>query len=485
MAEGLRNTAVSGVIWSFVERFSVQGVQFVITIIMARILTPADYGLIGMLAIFMGVSQVFIDGGFSKALIQTKDKDERDFSTVFYINLGISLLVYAILFFSAPAIATFYNQPLLTPITRIYSLNLIVNSLSAVNKTLLVIRVDFKTLSKISLSSAILSGIAGIYCAYTGWGVWALVVQVIVSSLINTLLGFFFVKWYPKLIFSIASFKKLFAFGSKLLAATIISSIYANIYTLVIGKKFPASDLGYYTRANQFADLAGTNISGIMARVSFPLLSKIQDDDQRLLEAYRKYIKMTAFIMFPILLLLSGLAKPIILVILGAKWAQSIDLLRILPFSFLFTGITTINLNLLYVKGRSDLVLRLEIIKKSIAFTILVISSFFSLKIMCIGLVVYSMIAFSLNTTYTHKILNYGLIKQIRDFLPYLLTAIAVMVEGFVLGSINMHPFLSLTVSLVACVATYLALSHIFHLYAFVEMRGIVLSNIKNIFKKK
>lgn len=485
MSEGLRKQTVSGVMWSFIERFSVQGVQFIITIIMARILTPADYGLIGMLAIFMGVSQVFIDGGFSKALIQAKEKDECDYSTVFYINLGISILFYAILFFAAPYIAAFYNQPLLTPITRVYTFNLVINSLAAVNRTILVIRVDFKTQSKISLASAFVSGLVGIYCAYTGWGVWSLVVQMMTSAVMNVLLGFFYVRWFPLLQFSVQSFKKLFAFGSKLLVASVISTIYDNIYTLVIGKRFPPADLGYYSRAHQFADLTGTNISGILARVCFPVLSKIQDDDVRLLTAYKKYIKMTAFIMFPVILLLSGIAKPLILTILGTKWAPSIQLLHIIPLAFLFNGIVTINLNLLYVKGRSDLVLRLEIIKKSIAFTILFISMFYSLTVICLGLVLYSLIGFYLNTIYTKKLLNYGFFKQIKDFWPYLLASISIMVEGIVIGEIIDNHLVSLIISIVVGGITYLGICHATHLFAYEEVRDIAKPILNKIWHSK
>lgn len=481
MAEGLKGQTISGVIWSFIERFSTQGVQFVITIIMARILSPSDYGLIGMLAIFMGISQVFIDGGFSSALIQSKHKDENDYSTVFYINLGISIILYTLLFIAAPYIAKFYNQPLLTPITRIYSLNLVINSLAAVNRTILVIRVDFKTQSKISLLSASISGIIGIYCAYTGWGVWSLVIQMISSALLNVFFGFFFVRWFPKLIFSIESFKRLFAYGSKLLIASIISSVYDNIYTLVIGKRFPPSQLGYFTRAQQFGALVGTNISGILSRVCFPVLSKIQDDDQRLLEAYKKYIKMTAFIMFPIILLLSGIAKPLILSLLGSKWLPSVSLLQIISLSFLFNGIVTINLNLLYVKGRSDLVLRLEIIKKSIAFSILFISMFFSIKIMCAGLVLYSLIAFYLNTIYTKKLLNYGFKKQLKDFWAYLAAAFIIMIEGIVIGNIINNCWLALILSLVLCSCTYILICYAAKLYAFEEMKAIALHYVNRL----
>ena len=387
-----------------------------------------------------------------------------------------------VLFISAPHIASFYKQPLLTSITRVYSLNLVINSLAAVNKTILVIRVDFKTQSKISLISTFISGVLGIICAYQGYGVWALVVQVLASAVFNVFFSFLFVRWIPKFSsFSFFSFRKLFAYGSKLLVASIISSVYDNVYSLVIGKRFSPATLGYYTRSYQFADLAGTNISGIITRVCFPVLSKIQDDDERLLSAYKKYIKMTALIMFPVLCLLSGIAEPLILCVLGAQWTPSIPLLHILPFAFLFNGISVLNLNLLYVKGRSDLVLRLEVIKKMIAFSILFVSLFGGVEFMCLGLVLYSFIGFFLNTIYTNRLLNYGFIKQVIDFFPYLAASLVVLVEGLILSGFINQPILSLVLSFVACSASFLFICSFGHFSAFEELVGIVMPYFRKI----
>lgn len=474
MATGLKQKTVSGVTWSFIERFSVQGIHFITNIIMARLLTPDDYGLIGMLAIFMSLSQVFIDGGFSSALVQAKHRDEADFSTVFYINFVISLVLYGILFVAAPYIASFYNQPLLTSITRVYAMNLIINSLVAVNKTKLVIAVDFKMQSKISLIVAIISGCVGIYFAYTGLGVWALVIQMLSAAVVNVMVSYYYVKWFPHLLFSWGSFHRLFRFGSKLLAATIISSIYSNLYTLIIGKRFSASSLGYYTRADQFAQFAGTNISGILTRVCFPVLSSIQDDDNRLLLAYRKYIQVTAFIMFPIILLLCGVAEPLVLVLLGKKWSDSIPLLQILSLAYLFNGIVLINLNLLYVKGRSDLVLRLEFIKKSIAFTILIISMFFGVKVICIGMVVYSLIGFYLNTIYTKKLLGYCFWHQVRDIWPYFVASVCVYLTSQVICHIISINIVSLIVASLVGIIFYLMLCRVMRFRAYNEIITIV-----------
>ncbi len=474
MSTSLKSQTVTGVIWSFVERFSIQGVQFVLGIVIARLLSPHDYGLIGMLAVFMAISQVFIDGGFSTALVQKQDRNNADFSTVFYINLSISILCYLLLFFSAPAIATFYDEPILSPVTRIYSLNLILNSLVAVNKTKLLIAVDFKTQSKISFTSAVLSGVIGIWCAFEGYGVWALVSQVISSSIFNVILSFYYVRWFPARLFSLSSFKKLFSFGSKLLVASLISNVYTHLYALLIGKKFSAVSLGYYSRADQFAQFASANVASILSRVSFPVLSQIQDDDERLIRVYRKYIQMSALLVFPLILGLCGVAKPLIILLLTDKWLDSVILLQILCFSYLWNCIVTVNLNLLNVKGRTDLVLRLEIVKKSVAFLILIISMFFDLKGICIGLVVYSMLAFYMNTYYTKKLLNYGFYKQFRELLPYLLLSLIIMCEALFLTSYISNPAISLVASLVVCPLTYIALCYITKLNAFVELLQII-----------
>lgn len=470
----LRSQATKGVFWSFVERFSVQGVQFLIGIIMARLLSPHDYGLIGMLAIFMSLSQVFVDGGFSTALIQKKDRSNADYTTVFYINLVISILLYSVIFLCAPLIAKFFSQPVLTDVARVYCFNLIINSLAAVNRTKLLIAVDFKTQSKISLISAVLSGVVGIYFAYYGYAVWALVVQGIVSAVLNVGLSFFYVRWLPALLFSVESFHSLFKFGSKVLLATIISSVYTNLYNLAIGKKFNSADLGFYTRADQFTSLISKNITDIINRVSLPVLTNIQDDDKRLVNAYRKYIQAATFLVFPLTMGLCGISKPLILLLLTDKWADTIILMQILSFNYFLGPITTVNLNLLYVKGRSDLILRLEIFKKSIAFTILIVSLFFSLEIVCLGLVVYSVIATYLNCHYTDKLLNYGFVTQMKEILPNILLSMVVLAESFLLSEIISNSLLSIVVSLFVCSLSYISMAYLFKVEAFREIMEIV-----------
>ena len=478
MNNNIKSQAIKGVIWSSIERFSMQGMQFLLGIIMARLLTPDDYGLIGMIFVFISISQVFIDGGFTNALIQKQNRNETDYSTVFYINLIISILIYLILYITAPIIAQYYNQPLLTDLTRVYSINLILNSLVAVNRTKLMIAVDFKTQTKISFTSALISGIIGVCCALMGYGVWSLVIQALIAAALNITLSFYYVRWIPLWTFSFNSFKNLFSFGSKLLIASLISNIYTNLYVFVIGKKFSTHSLGLYTRADHFAQFASSNLGNILSRVSFPVLSQIQDDNERLIHAYKKYIQMSALIIFPIILGLCGVAKPLILLLLSEKWIDCVILLQILCFSYLWNCVITINLNLLNVKGRSDLVLKLEIIKKTIAFTILFISLYFDLKGICLGLATYSLIAFYLNTYYTKKILNYGFKKQFMEILPYLITALIVMFEGLAISNYIANPIISLCCAFIICPITYITICCVMKFDAAMELLNIIKTRI-------
>lgn len=478
MAENLKQKTVKGVSWSFVEQILTRGVNFVISIVLARLLSPTDYGLVGMLGIFLAISQLFIDGGLTSALIRTKDPSEKDFSTVYIINLTLSVVFYALLFFCAPLVADFYEQPLLKPLMRVVALILVISSLSSVQGTLLTIRVDFKTKSFISILAALISGTAGVICAYKGMGVWALVAQSLASATAVTLLTLAFVRWMPRLVFSRESFKRLFSYSSKLLAASFISTVYDNAYPLVIGKRFSAADVGLYTRACQFPTIANSTVTGALNRVAFPVLSQIQEDNDRLLSVYEKYIQLSCFLIFPLMMGLCGCARPLVSFLLTDKWLECVPLMQILCFALLTNGITTINLNLLYVKGRSDLVLRLEIFKKTIAFAILFISMFFGIKVMCYGQVLYSFISLYLNTICTKRILDYGFLKQIKVIYPYLLLSLVVLVLSWLSSTFIGCDWLSLLVSVVACPLCYWFVARQSKLYAYQEARSLVIEKL-------
>lgn len=414
----LKDKTVKGVIWSAVDRFSAQGIQFVFSILIARLLMPEDYGVIAMIGIFLAVSNTFIDSGFGTALVRKIDRTEADFSTVFYFNNIVAILFYLVLFFAAPAIARFYDTPLLVPVTRVVALTLPIGALSGIHSAKLSIAIDFKSRAKISIVSAILTGSVGLWMAYSGYGVWALVVQTLCASVIRTLMLWIIVKWFPKLIFSWASFKELFTFGSKLLASGLLDTIYNNIYTLVIGKIFSPSVLGVYGKAKALADFPSSNITSVLQSVSFPVLSAIQNEEERLADAYKRFLKISAFVIFPLMLGLSSVADPFIRLVLTDKWENTIYLLQIICFAMMWYPIHAINLNILEVKGRSDYFLKLEIIKKIQGVTILCITVPMGIAVMCYGQVVSSLISLIWNTYYTKRLIGYGYWAQMKDLMP-------------------------------------------------------------------
>lgn len=418
MDQNTKSKVVKGLKWTSIESLLTQILQFVISIVIARRLMPADYGILGMLAIFMGISQTFLDSGFGSALIQKKDINQADYSTAFYFNITIALTLYTILFFSAPCIAEFYKQPILVPVARVYMLSLVLNGLNIVQHSRFSRNMDFKTKAKISIISLLSSGIVGITMAYTGWGVWSLVWQGITSALVYTLLLWSWGHWIPSRVFSKTSFKALFGFGSKILCSAIINSIYSNISTLIIGKAFKATDLGLYTRARTFAALPGNTITGIVMKVNYPVLARFQDDNEQLMSNYKLLLRAPLFLLYPILFGMSCLAYPMIDVVLGAKWTGCVTMLIILCFGFLWTPLTVINLNLLYVKGRTDLVLKLELIKKPIAFLMLFSAIPLGIYGMCAAVSLYEFVAFSFNCYYTKKILGYGMLQQLKEITP-------------------------------------------------------------------
>ena len=420
----LKDKTVKGVIWSSIDRFTTQGISFVFSMLIARMLLPSDYGVIAMLGIFMAVSQCFIDSGFGAALIRKKDRTETDFCTVFYFNIVVACLFYGLLWLASPYIARFYDMPLLESVTKVWGLNLIVNAFGGIQNAQLSIAIDFKSRAKISVITTLFTGLVGLWFAYHGHGVWALVYQGVASAILRCILLWCIVRWVPKLIFSWRSFKELFSFGSKLLASGLLDTVYNNIYTIVIGKIFSASLLGVYSRANQLAQFPSSNITGVLQNVTFPVLSTIQDEDERLASAYRRFLQLSAFIVFPLMLGLSAVADPFIRLTLTDKWAGSIYLLQIICFSLMWYPIHAINLNLLQVKGRSDYFLKLEIYKKIMGISVLCVTIPLGLVAMCYGRVFGSVVSLFFNTYYTKKLIGYGFVDQMKDLTHILIHAL-------------------------------------------------------------
>lgn len=420
----LKQKTFKGVIWSAVERFSTQGVQFLFGILLARLLTPNDYGMIAMLTIFMAVSQTFIDSGFGNALIRKPDRNENDKATVFFFNIFMAAACYGVIFLAAPYIAKFYNMPQLADILRILAINLVIQAFGSIQRLNLTIDLNFKVLAKVSLSGAIVGGTAGLVCAYNGMGVWSLVVQQLTTTSFRVILFWTLVHWRPKSFINKTSFKNMFGFGSKLLASGLLNTLYDNVYDLIIGKVFAAATLGNYSRASHFANFPSSNINGIFQRVTFPVLSKIQDDHEKLRNAYLKFLNMATLVIFPLMTGLAALSKPFILLVLTDKWFDVILILQIICFAQMWYPVHSINLNMLQVLGRSDLFLKLEIIKKIVGITILCVALPYGIIALCFSQWVSAAISLVINTYYSGKLLNAGLLTQLKMYIPTLLNSL-------------------------------------------------------------
>lgn len=418
MSESLGQKTIEGILWSSVERFSTQGVHFLVTLILARILTPEDFGLIGMLIIFIAIAQSLIDSGFSLALIRKQNRDNVDNSTVFYFNIVTSIIVYFLLYAIAPLVALFFREAQLTELMRVLCLVVVFNSFSVIQRVLYTAVVNFKIQAKITSIAAIMSGIVGILFAIKGAGVWSLVYQQLSNAFLNTVLLWCYSSWRPILVFSWRSFKELYLFGFNLMVVGIIETLYQHSYQIIIGKFFTAASLGHFTQAKSIANFPSTNISGIVGRVTYPIMSKIQDDNKHLSGVYRLLARVIAFGVFPLMCGLAALAFPVIEVLIGSQWHFAAILMVPLSFSLMFYPIHSINMNVLQVKGKSKLYLKSEIIKKVISIAILVGTIPFGIIVMCYGRIFSSVLSLLVNMFYTSKEVDVNLFALIKDLMP-------------------------------------------------------------------
>lgn len=425
MTQTLKQQTKRGLYWSFFNQFANYGMNFCVGIVMARLLSPSDYGITALPAVFMAVAGIFQNGGFGDALVRKTNLKDEDLSTAFYYSLMMGVTLYLALFFTAPLIADFYNTSVLVPLLRVTALSFLWGPMNTAQTIILKRNLDFKTPTKISLTTRVFSAIVGIVLAYIGYGLWALVVSGVLSSLLTMILNWFAVKWLPKSGWSKESFKYLWGYGNKIMLSWGISAIYDNIAPIFVAKYYSPADLGLYNRAQGYAAMPSQQVTGVIQSVTFPVLSKMQNDDQALANNYRRMLRTTAFIVFPLMMMLSALARPLVITLITVKWEACIILLQIICFSMMWYPIHSINLNLLMVKGRSDLFLRLEVIKKVIGVSILVFTLPHGLIIFCTGNILSSMISLIINTYYTGKLINVGYFKQMGDLLPIFALSLA------------------------------------------------------------
>lgn len=476
--DNLQHKTFYGIIWGFMEKFSMQLVTFCVGIVLARLLSPADYGLIAMAAVFVAISQIVVDSGFSSALIRKADRTDLDYSTVFDINVGLSVVMGGLLCLSSHWIAAFYNEPQLVGVICLNGLYVFLGSFVSVQGTKLIADLQFKTRSKINIVNSLIGGAIAIAMAFAGFGVWALVYPNIITVFTGAALYWYYQRWFPGVRFSKSSAKEMFSFGSKLLLSTILNTVYTNVYPMVIGKKFSASSLGFYTKGASFASLPSTTIASVIGGVAYPVLSSIQDDDERLQNAYRQVLRLSAYIVFPIMLGIAALAHPLIIILITDKWEASVIYLQILCLAFMWYPIHGLNLNLLQVKGRSDLFLKLEIIKKVMGIVVLLITLPMGLLWMCVGLVVSSLLSLVVNTYYTGKLIKVGFWVQMLDLLSSFVFSFTMGVFIYWLCTYITSLGMQLLVGTIFGMTYYYAISQLFQSKDLANLKRILKTNL-------
>lgn len=481
MSSNLRTKIFFSLIWKFLERGGTQGIQFILQMVLARLLTPKDYGTVALITIFIAISTVFVQSGFNTALIQKKDIDEEDISSVFYVSLFIAAIMYIILYFFAPTIANFYKILELTSIIRVMGLVLFLNSFNSIQNAIVSRNMEFKRLFYSSLGAIIISGILGIVLAYKGFGVWALAYQQLMNQFSICIILWFIVKWRPKLLFSIKKVKKLFSFGGKLLCSSLIDTIYRELVNLIVGKVYSPAMLGYYNRGDQFPKVIVSNFNGSIQSVIFPALASVQHDKVRVKEIMRRAIMMSSYIVFPAMVGLIVVSEPMIRLVLTERWLPCVPYLRVFCLSYALWPIHTANLQAINAIGRSDIFLKLEIIKKIIGVSIIIVTSRYSPYIMAIGTVFSGIISSFINSYPNKKLLNYSYLEQMKDILPSLFISIIMGIIIYLIQLLVYRDILTIILQVILGGILYVMLSYIFKNKSFFYLVNILKSKVGRI----
>lgn len=479
----LKQQALKGMLWTFIQQMSTQGIGFVVSIILARLLLPQEFGLIALLGIFVAIGNVLINSGLSQSLIRTENPTDDDFSTVFFFNIIISIFMYIIIFFIAPFIANFYNQPLLTDITRVYGIVFIISAFSIIQNTRLVKEMNFKKQTIINIPSLIIGSAVGITMALNGFGVWSLVWSAISRNAALSIQLWWWSPWMPSFRFNKEKIKQHLGFGYKLTLSGIIGTLFQDIYTIIIGKFFDPIQVGFYNRADTIKQLPVSNFSAVLHTVTFPLFSKIQNDDVKLKNAYKKILQMSIFLIAPTLLFMSALAEPLFRFLLTEKWLPAVPYFQILCFSGILYPIHAYNLNILTVKGRSDLFLKLEIIKKILVIVVILISFQWGIFGLLYGSVIGSVLALVINTYYTGKFIHYSTFEQLKDLLPTFLIALFSSGIVFFVDERFKHLFVTDMVRLILGsllgLSLYVGLAYVLKFSSLTEISTILFAKFK------
>ncbi len=476
--EGTKEKVISGLVWTFGERILAQGVSFVLSIILARMLLPSEYGLIAMVMVFINIANVFTSTGFGEALVQKKNADDLDFSTVFFCTLTLSIIIYGALFVGAPYIARFYRVEGITLVLRILSLKIILSSVATVQHAYVQKHMMFRKFFFSTLGGTLFSGVLGILLAYIGAGVWALVVQYLTNTVIDILVLLFTVPWKPQLLFSFERAKSLMTFGWKLVLANLINAIYNELRSLIIGRSYSSADLAYYNKANQIPSLAITNIDTAIGNVVFPVMSTAESKE-RLKSIGRRAMKTTSYIIFPMMVGLIVVSKPLILILLTDKWESSILYMQILCLYWMTQPIQTTNWQIIKAVGRSDLCLKLEIAKKIIGIMLVLIAMKFGVFAIALSAAVFGMISMVINMIPNKKLIEYSIFEQILDIVPAFFASIIMGVGVHAISFFSLPIFIQIVAQIVVGCVLYIVISYLFQIEAFSYIVSIVRSKLK------
>lgn len=483
--QGLKDKTVKGTFWSAADTFIGHGVTFLVGLVLARLLSPDEYGLIGIVTIFTTILVGFIDCGFSNALIRKQEVSDEDYNTMFIVNMVMSLFSYALLFFGAPLIARFFERPQLVLLVRVTGLILIIQSLAIVQSTILSRNIDFKTKTKASVVAASLSGVVGIGMAFAGCGVWSLVGQQLTLKTVYSLGLWIMNRWMPHLGFNKNSFRYMWGFGWKLMLSGFLGNLWNQLYQAVVGKFYSPATLGQYTRSREYASIFSTNLTAIVQRVSYPVLSKTQDDLSRMLSGYRRIIKITMFVTATTMLSMGAVAEPLIYCLIGPQWHQAATFLPLICISLSLYPLHAINLNMLQVQGRSDIYLYLEIIKKVLAIGPICLGIFVNIYWMLIGTIIIGIIAFFLNTYHTGKKMGYSSWMQIKDIAPSYCLALVIALSVYFLKYLPISYWIVLPVQIIIGALVFFLICEIIKMPEYIEVKDIVIDFISKLKKRK
>ena len=480
----LRDQAISGVLWSSIGKFSSLGIEFIVGIILARLLTPQEFGLIATIMVVIALSQVFINSGFSQALIRKQDCTQKDYSTAFFFNLAVGVFLFAILYITSGAIGKFYHNPSLKPLVQVLGIGLIISSFTLIQSTKLIKRIDFKLQTKISVIASLIAGITAIIMALRGFGVWSLVVKSLTSQVITSVLLWSWNRWKPDWVFSRQSFKALFGFGSKLLLSGLIGTFFKNIYYIVIAKYFSAANLGFYTRAELFINLPSQNISDVITSVGYPVLAKLQDNPAQLKSALKSILTSAFFVVSILMFGMAAVSHSLVLTLLGEKWKEAIFFMQLLSFVGLMYPLNSININLLNVVGRSDLYLKLQLIAEFITIPIIFVGVFLGIKFLIYGICINSFFAYFYFSKVSSKYSGYKFTEQVADLFKPLLLASFMGVTVFLVDYLtNFKPVITLILQISVGVIIVFALGELLRLKEYVVIKSIFIEQFRKIFK--